>query len=152
MLLFIYVYFLELRLFNELRPIQIKKIPLPLDSPVRLYLKRLVASASSFWALGNLRISMRESIRRDRGSAKDLFAATGVLQRKIQARQWLEGEGAEDGQLPAIAGCGDLPPLGQAARDFLQADAAKRPFPPGRRRLACDLMESKPISRTAFGP
>jgi hypothetical protein len=36
---------------------------------------------------------MRESIRRDRGSAKDLFAATGVLQRKIKARQWLEREG-----------------------------------------------------------
>ena len=95
---------------------------------------------------------MRESIRRDRGSAKDLFAATGVLQRKIKARQWLEREGAEDGQLLAIAGCGVLPPLGQAARDFLQTDATKRPFPQGCRRPAYDLMESKLISRTAFEP
>jgi hypothetical protein len=96
-----FCFYLFLRLFFRIETFQWvtadsnKKISLPLDSPVRLCLKRLVASASSFWALGNLRISMRESIRRDRGSAKDLFAATGVLQRKIKARQWLEREGAE---------------------------------------------------------
>jgi hypothetical protein len=43
------------------------------------------AFASPFWTFGNLRISIRESIPRDHGSAKDLFAAIGTRKSKALA-------------------------------------------------------------------
>ena len=81
MLAFTSVYFFESRLFNGLRPIQIKKSPSS-RLACQAACETCRASASPFWTLENLRISIKQSIRRDRGLAKDLFAATWARQSK----------------------------------------------------------------------
>jgi hypothetical protein len=98
--------FLESGLFNGLRPIQIKKIPLPLDSPVRLCLKRLARSPLPSGHLGICGFPSGKvyggitdqpricSLQSERGS------------RKVLRRQWFRVDEAKNGQLPAIAGCG----------------------------------------------
>jgi hypothetical protein len=49
---------------------------------------------------------MSESIRRNRGLAKDLFAATACRSRNVQLRQWLGGGSDENRGLLRVDGCG----------------------------------------------
>ena len=72
-------------LFSGLRPFGVKKSPSSRLSGCA----RTCSAASPLWTLGDLRISMSESIRRNRGLAKDLFAATECRCRNIRLRQWL---------------------------------------------------------------
>jgi hypothetical protein len=65
-----------------------------------------------------------------------LLAATGAPQRKIQPRQWLEGEEGEDGRLGGMTGCGsdfgDASARGLSLPDpygpsrFFEADVLKK--------------------------
>src|ERR1700722_4079549 len=91
-------------LFNGLRPFGVKKIP-SLPSRLSGY-ARTCRAACPFWTLGDPRISMSESIRRNRGLAKDLFAATACRSRNVQLRQWLGGGSDENRGLLRVDGCG----------------------------------------------
>jgi quinol monooxygenase YgiN len=104
LLSFIYVYFFDSILFNELRPIQIEKNRLALNSPVRLRAKHTVrpslSNSSALFSIAEFLqagLPKKESIQTDCGSAKDLLPATVTQQRKTQPRQWFGGEDAEDG-------------------------------------------------------
>jgi hypothetical protein len=121
LLFFIYVYFFESRLFNELRPIQIK---IPPDSPVRLCLKRsrvrlslLGTWESADFHQGKYTEGSRISqgfVRSNRNAAVERSSvAKGLESMRLKMANYRRS--------PVVG----FPPLGQAARDFLQADAAK---------------------------